>query len=519
MYDLVIKNGKIIDGTGSPGFFADVAIKDGKIAKISKGLTDAKKTIDASRLIVTPGFIDSHSHSDRSLLEHPDQTEKVEQGITTSIGGVCGLSPAPLPINFPADSSEKVGEFGKKTEVYKNIGTFFDAARKSSFGSSLAAFIGHASIREAVMGLDNRKPTEEELNKMKDYVHDAMKNGALGISFGLIYTPSCYAKTEELIELAKVVSEYNGIISAHIRNEGDYLAKSTEEFISVVKAANVRGVLSHHKAMLKENWGKVSHTLRMIDQANDEGYELYCDTYPYTASATTITARFIPKEYHTDGIDGICKLLEDTKFREKLNDINTDLYGSDTDWVLLTNCKSHPEYNGLTLTEISQIRNTTGYNAIYDIICESRCADTACFFTVCEEDLKTVLKYPRTMICTDSATNGGKNHHPRISGSFTRALGKYVREEKVTTLPDMIRKMTSMPAAVYGLSGKGLIKEGFDADICIFDFDKIIDRSDYTDSTKKADGLNYVLVDGEIVAENAVFNGTKKGKLITIKRR
>lgn len=512
MYDLIIKNGKIIDGTGSPSYYSDLAIKDGKIVRIAKNITGSKKTIDASGLTVTPGFIDSHSHSDSAVLEFPDQIEKIEQGITTSVGGQCGSTKAPINIGHkPYD----VASFGKSTEVYKTMGSFLNVAKDVPLGSNLVTFVGHSALRNAVIGPFNRDPSGEELEKMGELLREGIEHGALGVSFGLIYPPSCFAKTDELIYLATVAAQCGGMISAHIRDEGYELYSACEEFIKVIKASGARGVFSHHKAMYKENWGKVNHTLRMIDEANQEGYDVYCDVYPYTASRTSLSARFIPKEYHSGGDLALIENLSNKEIREKIKNINIKKYGVDDDlsWVLVTNCPNSPEYAGLRLNEIAKNSGKDVFDTLFDLIIQNKNLCYACYFLMCEEDLETVLSHPRSMICTDSSVRGNSHvYHPRLRGSFPRALGRYVRERGVVTLPEMIRKMTSAPAAVYGLHSKGLLKEGFDADICIFDADKIIDRSEYTSCHERAEGLNYVLIDGIVVAENAVYNGIKAGK-------
>ena len=514
MYDVVIKNGKIVDGTGSPAYWSDLAIKDGKIARIAKNITGGKKTIDANGLTVTPGFIDSHSHSDASILDFPDQVEKAEQGITTSIGGQCGSSVAPIGIT---DTVYNVGSFGKNTDVYKTMGTFLDIARDVPLGSNLATFIGHSALRHAVIGPFDRTPSHEELKKMGNLLCEGIVHGALGVSFGLIYPPSCFAKTEELIYLATVAAECGGMISAHIRDEGYNLCSACEEFIKVIKASGARGVFSHHKAMYKENWGKVNTTLRMIDKANREGYDVYCDVYPYTASSTQLSARFIPKEYHSGGKHALVSNLMDDTIREKIKKANIEKFGADDDfsWVLIIDCPAYPEYAGLRLNEIAALQGKDVHDTIFDIIIKNKGICQACYFLMCEDDLETVLSHPRAMICTDSSVRGNSEvYHPRLRGSFPRVLGRYVRERGVVALPETIRKMTSMPAAVYGLQSKGLIKEGFDADICIFDAEKIMDHSDYTACHERAEGLNYVLVNGVVVVENAVYNGTRAGKVL-----
>lgn len=514
MYDLIIKNGKIIDGTGEQPYFADLAIKDGKIAHIAPNITGGKKTIDANGLAVTPGFIDSHSHSDSSILDFPDQVEKVEQGITTSIGGQCGSSNAPIGIENEVYS---VGSFGKSTAVYKTMGTFLDIAKDVPLGSNLSTFVGHSALRNAVIGPYNRAPSKDEREKMGALLREGIEHGALGVSFGLIYPPSCFAQTDELIYLATVAAECGGMVSAHIRDEGYKLLEACEEFINIIKSSGARGVFSHHKAMYKENWGKVNVTLGMIDKANREGCDIYCDVYPYTASQTSLSARFIPKEYHSGGNLALMKNLTDMDILEKIKKVNMEKFGADDDlnWVLITKCSAYPEYKGLRISEIAKIREKDVYDTIFDMLIESKNACNACYFLMCEEDLETVLSHPRCMICTDSSVRGNSEvYHPRLRGSFPRVLGRYVRERGVVALPEMIRKMTSMPAAVYGLHTKGVLKEGFDADICIFDAEEIIDRSDFTSCHERAEGLNYVLINGTVVVENAVYNGTRAGKVL-----
>lgn len=516
MYDLVIKNGKIIDGTGSPSYLSDIAISGGKICRIAKGIEGGSKVIDAEGLVVTPGFIDSHSHSDNAMLTYPDQTEKIEQGITTSIGGQCGSSLAPISKGAAPAKAEWVGDLGRSTDRYRTMGDFLDIARNVPLGSNLVTFVGHGSLRRAAMGTENRAPSEEELDEMKDLLRDGLVHGAIGLSFGLFYTPGCYAETDELIALAKVVAAYKGLIVAHIRDEGDFLARSTEEFIRVVRESGVgKGVISHHKALGKKNWGKVTHTLRMIEEANEEGLEIYCDVYPYTAYNTGLSAEFIPKELRADGFDGMAKTFSDPNERAKLIKGIREFDRCDVGRILITGCRSHSEYNGKTVSEIAEMCGKDEGETILDLIRDSRDNCDACFFGMCEEDVETILAYKRAMICTDSSVAKGRLvYHPRLRGTFPRVLGRYVRERKVTSLSEMIRKMTSLPATVYGLKGKGMLAEGFDADLCIFDAETIIDRAEYTDCTKKAEGLHYVILSGEVVVEDATYNGKRMGKLI-----
>ena len=495
MFDLLIQNGTVIDGSGEAGYLADVAVENGKIVAIGHNLGQAKQVLDATNLVVTPGFIDSHSHADSAIIPYPQQIEKVEQGITTSIGGQCGASPYPV-----ADD-----------DGIKKMSDFFARAVEIPQGANIAAFAGHKAIRKAVMGMATREPTEEELETMKELLRDAMDAGAMGVSFGLIYTPSCYATLEELIALAKVAAEKGGMVSAHIRSESDRLEEAVEEFIAVVKACGARGVLSHHKACGFKNHGKVKRTLKMLERANAEGFDIYCDVYPYTAARTTLSASFIPKEYVNSHLP---EYLKDPALRAMFREKGVARYGEDLSWVMLNVCNYDPAYSGKTIDEVAKLHGKDHWETMFDIL-EVHPGCCACFFSQNEEDMKTVMSWERAMICTDSSVAGKSAfYHPRLRGSFPRALGKYVRGHKVVSLPEMIRKMTSLPAFVYDLENKGYVRVGYDADLCVFDPEKIIDKATYIDPSQRAEGLNWVVVGGAIAAENAVSTGSCKGKVL-----
>ncbi|MBQ5746424.1 MAG: amidohydrolase family protein, partial [Clostridia bacterium] len=465
---------------------------------------------DATGLTLTPGFIDSHAHSDSMILNWVDLKEKVEQGITLSIAGNCGSSPAPLSrdVKEPTD----LGGFGTNLEICKTMGTFLNTVKKIDFGSSTAFLVGHSAVRKAVMGMENRKATGEELEKMKFYLRDAMENGATGMSFGLYYTPSCYAHEDEVFALAKIVGEYGGVISSHIRNEGDFLEEAVEEFINIIRVSGARGVISHHKSAIERNWGKVKNTLRMIDDANQEGLDIYVDVYPYVASRTSLSARFIPKKYHAMGLVNV---LSDPDLRAEIKAWGNEVCGENLEWTLVTNCSAYPEYEGKRVPEIALLHGKDEYETVYDMIAHSKSAPQACYFTMCEEDIETVMRHPRAMLCTDSGVAGAnKVYHPRLRASFPRFISRYVRDKGVMPLAEAIRRVTSLPAHVYGIKNKGLVKEGYDADLVLFDYSKIKDNAEFTNCSLPNDGLNFVFIAGEIVAENGVYNGKRKGKAI-----
>ena len=517
MFDLLIKNGRIIDGTGSPSYLADVAIKDGKIVKVKKGIKgEAKQTLDAQGLVVTPGFIDSHGHNDSAIFTFPDQREKIEQGITTTIAGQCGGSQAPFGCDIPAEKIKMIDGVGMENEVYKTMGSFLHHAKDKPQGSNIAMLVGQCSLRRAVMGVENRKPTAEELEKMKALLREGIEAGALGLSLGLIYTPGCYADTDECIELAKVAGEYNAVVAAHIRSEGVTLVRATKEFITIIRESGARGVLSHHKAAgLEESWGKVTHTIRMLREANEQGVEIYCDVYPYHAASTGINTSFLPQEFRAQSAKDQLEQLRDPVKRAEITEWARKKWNNDLHWVQLVKSSAYPQYLGMRMDDIARMEGKDPYDMVYDILIESELAVTGVYFSIAEEDVETVLAYERAMICTDGGVAGKSSvFHPRVKGSFPRALGRYVREKGVTTLPEMIRKMTAMPAAVYNLRSKGLVWEGFDADLCIFDPDTIIDNASFDDCRAKATGLDYVIVGGQVAAENATYTGAKGGKLL-----
>ena len=505
MFDLIIKNGTVIDGSAAPGYRADVAINGGKIACIAGCIEGGKEIIDATGLMVTPGFFDAHSHSDMNVFLNPEQTEKGEQGITTSISGQCGQSLYPKRREVPLDDTV-VGRY----ETFAQL-----KEQAVPQGSNEVAYVGHGRLRREVMGMEKRKPTDAELEEMKQILRLCMENGALGISFGLVYTPSCFADTQELIELCKVVAEYNGIAAAHLRNEADTLVEAVEEFLYVLKTAKVRGCISHHKAMFKQNHGKVNTTLPMIQKAIDEGVDVYCDVYPYIASGTTLESRFIPDQYR-QGIAKLRAALNDPQTVAQIKKANIEKWGEDLSWVMVNACPSHKEFLGKNMNEIAAQLGLHPFDAVYQLLREDGGGVSCTFFAMAEEDVEKVMKFPRTMICTDSRAPGGNiQHHPRLRGSFPRALGVYVRERKVLSWEEMIHRMTAMPAEFFGVKNKGLLKVGYDADLCIFDPEKIIDKCDFTDCHKHAEGLNYVLVNGQIVARDGYHTGALPGKVIT----
>lgn len=495
MYDLLIKGGLIIDGTGNEPYYANLAISGGKISLITNEAPHANEIIRAEGLVVAPGFIDSHSHSDRHFISHPDQREKAEQGITYSIAGQCGSSAAP----YRSDTG------------IVTAGEFLNKVRDIPQGSGASMFVGFNSVRSAVMGAENRAPTKDELKQMQELVREAMRAGALGLSLGLLYVPGCYATTDEVVAVASVVREFDGLLASHIRSESDTFLESVEEYIHIIKATGCRAVFSHHKASGKPHWGEVKKSIAMIEEAISEGYDIYLDVYPYVASHTGLSSTYLPNRFHKDGMKSVLEILEDRNLLDIIKASRFKRNGTDYSWTLITYAEGHPEYVGKNLNEICEMRGDSDpVESAFAIIKETGNRSSACYFTMCEEDVEYVMAHPRAMICTDSASLGDNTScHPRLRGSFPRVLGRYVRERGVTTLAEMIRKMTSLPARVYKLSTKGEIKCGMDADICIFNPNTIIDRADFASPTLKNEGLDYVIISGRVVVKDGVYNGVR----------
>ena len=514
MYDLILKNGLVIDGTGNPGFHADLALCAGKIARIGRNLTQGKRVLDCSGSVVCPGFIDAHSHQDLALEDNPACWHDVEQGITTLIGGMCGESPAPISERYREDG---IRVTGAKTEesirMRYRFGTYLQYLPRHT-GANTAFLIGHGNLRAAVMGYANRKPEQSELEEMKTLLRAGMQEGAMGISFGLIYPPGSYADEDELTALCEVVAEMDGIFTVHMRSESFGLIEATDEMLRVARRSGARCVISHHKATGgKLNWNKTAATLSMMQQAADEGLDVFCDQYPYTASATGLNTN-IPQELHALGEEKMLELLSKARRAE----LREAICGKKTaherfSYTMIGSCRSHPEYNGRMLNEIADSLGVDPYDLQCDLLIENRLDVSGIFHTMCEEDIERVMRWNRAMIGTDGSCHAGsEGGHPRTYATFPRILGRYVRERKVLTLENAIRKATYLPAMVYRLQSKGLIREGMDADLVVFDPETICDRATYASPREKNAGMRYVLVNGEIAAENGIATGILAGK-------
>jgi N-acyl-D-aspartate/D-glutamate deacylase len=510
MYDLVIKNAKICDGTGQPFFYADIAIRDGKIARISRQSESGRKTIDAGGLTAAPGFIDPHGHMDGELFEEPSQRAKLEQGICTNIGGLCGISSAP--------AKRPDGTVYGFEEYFKDL-------EQVTTGANLALFAGHGAIRRAVMGMSMEPADAGQLDEMKELVRQALEAGAVGLSFGLAYPPGSYATKEELTALCSVVAEYGKTAAFHIRDEADYFEDAVAEVIDIGRRTGVQVILSHHKAMREKNWGKPVKTLKMVDDAVREGINIYLDAHPYSTISAGLSM-YLPPKYHALGQEGLTALSGEAAGREELiKDIEASLlepsshyHSSDPPKAYVLSSQSHPEYNGRRVYDIAAEQGKTFAQALVDLLHEDHMGTAGMHVDImCREDIETILRHGRVMLCTDGASIiPGIASNPRVRGSFPRFIGRMVLRNGLLPLEQAVAKITYLPARVYGFASKGLIREGYDADIVLFDEKEFFDHATVEDYAALNTGLSYVLLDGKVVVKENEMTDKTCGKIIRL---
>ena len=496
--DIIIRNGKLIDGTGNQWQWKDVAITKNKIIAIGK-LTHwkAAKEIDASGLIVAPGFIDVHAHIEGGEARNPLATNFIYDGVTTIITGNCGGSA-------------------------ENIGTYFNYIDSLGLSINVAALMGHNTIRKQVMGTANRHATASELLQMEAITEKAMKEGAVGMSTGLIYIPGTFAPTDEVVRLAKVVSKNGGVYASHIRNEEDGVADAVNEAIEIGRQAKLPVEISHFKVNGQNNWGRSNETLKIVEEARKEGIEVTIDQYPYTASSTNLGI-LLPDWVLADGQDSILARLKNPSIREQVRQHSIAIIKKrglkHFDYAYVANFKADTTYNGKNIREINKLRGhkDKAINEAETIIQMMELGGAQMVYHgMGEKDVASIMRYPFNMAASDAgiAQVGVSRPHPRAYGTNARVLGKYVREDKVISLEEAIRRMTSLPADKFNLKERGLIKEGNIADIVVFSDTEVGDQANFENPHQFSKGFQYVLVNGAITIEQGVHNGTRKGMAI-----
>jgi N-acyl-D-amino-acid deacylase len=522
-FDLLILGGLIYDGSGRPGIIGDLGIKNGKIASIGDLKNkSAKRKIDAASLAVSPGFIDFHSHSDDELLLAGAPQSKIRQGVTTEIIGQDGDSVAPLTEEMRARRSERLKARHGVEIDWTDFAGYFRRLEKSKLVCNVASMVGQGTLREYVVGEDNRPATPQEIEKMKALARAAFHQGAYGISSGLEYTPGSFASTEEIIEICKAM-DGQGIYSSHIRNEDDTVLEAIDEAIRIAHESGVALNVSHLKASGTRNWYKAPLTLEKLNSAESAGLQVTCDRYPYIAYNTDLSSLF-PLWSREGGDEEFVQRLKEVTLQKQLRAELTAKVEKIGGWqaIMISSLQKNPQrekFEGKNFAELTQ-DGSDPFQLLIDLIIQEEGGGSMVGFAMNETELTTILTYPNCMIASDAsalATNGvlrQGNPHPRSFGTFPRVLGKYAREERLFTLAEAIRKITSLPAATLGLRGRGLLQIGNGADIVIFDPDQVIDRATWTAPHQYPEGILFVIVNGEVAVEQAEFTGKLAGKIL-----
>ena len=509
MFDLLIKNARIIDGSGSPWYRADLAVKDGRIAAIGRITENAEMVVDAQDKYLAPGFIDIHSHSDGSILKCPSNESRLLQGTTTELTGNCGDSMAPTgPATVDPDKK------------YRTVAEFLDAVENARPATNFAMLAGHGTVRDAVMGYSSGKASPEQIEEMKKVTAKAMEDGAFGISSGLIYPPGCYADTDELSEVASAVAPYGGLYTTHMRNENVKVVESVKEAIEIAERSGARLQISHHKVTSKQNWEESCRTtIALIEKARKRGIDAACDQYPYSASATGLDSN-IPRWAFEGGFDAMLKRLADPVTRATLRDqANESHLGRWQDiYVAYVQTEKNKWMVGKSITEIAEaLGGKDCADTCFDIVADEHGHVGEVNFGMCEEDIEYIMSQPFTMTGSDGEAmpldTPGKPH-PRNFGTMVRMLAHYCRDRKLFSIETAIHKITALPAGRIGLADRGVIKEGMWADLVLFDLDKLNDNPSYADPQQPCDGILQVYVNGVLAAENGKTTGSRSGMVL-----
>jgi N-acyl-D-amino-acid deacylase len=527
-YDLVIRGGRLLDGGGNPWVRADLAIRGDRIAAIGQlGDLPARRTIDARSRIVAPGFIDMHSHSDFALLVEGRAESKVRQGVTTE---VLGESSSAAPVTGPVVDAMKnsLAPLGLQLD-WSDFTGYFARLEKQGISVNVLSFAGSGQLRVAVVGYENRSPSASELERMKTLLRDAMSHGAFGLSSGLIYPPNSYMKTDELVELAREAARAGGLYISHVRGEGTTLLEALKEAVTIGERVGLPVEIFHFKATGFMR-GKILEAVRIIEEARSRGIDIAANQYPYVAGSTGLSAS-IPSWAHEGGRLKLLERLKDTQVRERIKaEMKTGAPGwhnlvketGNFENIRVASVRSdrNKKFEGRSIAAIAQERGAAPEDALMDLLIEEEGNVGAIYFSMIEEDVKTAMKLPWVSIGSDGTAVspegilGRGKPHPRFYGTFPRILGKYVREEKILTLEDAVRKMTSLPAARLRLSDRGLLRAGMAADVVVFDPERVIDRATFDEPHRYAEGIDVVVVNGQVVLDEGRHTGASPGRVL-----
>jgi len=528
MYDLIVRNGDVIDGSGRPAYRADIGVMGDRIVALGGlGEAQAKREIDAAGKAVSPGFIDIHSHSDATVLLAPRMESKLRQGVTLEVTGNCGESAAPLRGEALEDARRSLARDGDVVIGWRSLGEYLDTVERRGIATNYATLVGQGTIRACVIGAAMRAPGAAELETMRDLVRASMEEGAFGLSSGLIYPPSSYADTEELVALSSAMESYGGFYATHLRSEGDLLLESVQEAFEIGRRAGVAVQLSHHKASGPRNWGKVGESLGMIEKARASGLDVTADQYPYVASSTGLGS-ILPEWAHDGGAPRLVERLRESSSRDR---IRAEVAASHEGWddpaasqnwdsVVVSGCRSDPSLEGLGLAEIGRKLGRHPIDAALDLLAENGASVQVVMFTMCEPDVRAVMSSPFVAVGSDSTARApsgpmsGAKPHPRCYGTFPRVIGRYARELGVIPLEEAVRKMTGLPAGRLGLKDRGLLREGAYADLVVFDPAAIADRATFADPHRFPEGISAVLVNGVVAVEGGRQTEALAGKVL-----
>lgn len=525
---ILIKNGLIVDGNNTTPYKGELLIDGEKISQIAEKIdsNDIDRVIDAKGLVVAPGFIDTHSHSDLKILETPYNEVKARQGITTEVLGQDGIAMAPLPLEFISSWKKNLAGLDGTSETvdwtYETTEGYLNQMEKATTGLNYAYLVPHGNIRMEAMGLEGRAATDEEIEKMCKITRREMEAGAFGLSTGLIYIPCAYSETKELIEMCKVVAEYDGALVIHQRSEADTIVESMKEVIEIGKKSGVRIHFSHFKVCGKQNWKYIPEVIELLEKSQKEGIKVSCDQYPYAAGSTMLGA-CLPPWAHSGGTDKLIERLKNPEDRAKIrHDIVNGIYGWDNfmefagdDQIFVTSVRSEKNQDavGKNLVELGEMRGVDSIDALMNILLEEENAVGMVDFYGLEEHIIGFLKRPEINVCTDALLAPGKPH-PRAYGSFPRVIGRYVRENPVLKLEEAIYKMTKKASQAMNIRERGELKVGYYADITIFNLDTITDKGDYVEPAQYPEGIEYVIVNGKPVIDNKLFKEVAPGHVI-----
>jgi N-acyl-D-amino-acid deacylase len=519
-FDIVFRNGKIVDGSGNPWFKGDVAVRGDRIAAVgSLGEHKAGVEIDASGRLITPGFVDVHTHTDLSFIINPKADSKIRQGVTTEIVGNCGSSVAPVTELGKSFESSRLEELGIPWD-WSSVAEYLERLERGGIPVNVGTLIGHGTVRASVMGYEARAPSAGELEEMRQLVDQGMRDGAFGLSTGIKYAPGVYAKTEEIVELSRVVARHGGLYATHIRNQGVNLIESVDEAITIGREAGVPVQIAHLKVKGRLNWGKSLNMLRVIDDARAEGVDVTYDQYPYTAASTGAFA-ITPSWAREGGVERFLERLKDPEDRAKI----IEGVSEQEDWtgsqkLLVAKFDPDTSYEGRSIAEIAELRGKGREETMVELLEEAGGKVPLILFFGWERDVEAIMTHHAMMVGSDGSSLaaygelGKGKPHPRNYGAFARFLGKYVLGEQVVSLEDGVRRMTSFPALRYGLEGRGLLRKGYHADITVVDPEAATDTATFQDPHQYAQGIDHALVNGVFAVEEGEFTGRLAGKTL-----